>query len=61
MAVTGRKRNYSVFNWLNSISSLTAMLRPLKSNVGTSLADRLELLKTKVELSKSFYNRTTHL
>ena len=44
-----------------SISSPTAMLRQLKSNVGTPLADRLEILKIKLGLSKSFYSRTTHL
>ena len=36
-----------------------AMLRQLKPNVGVPLADRLELLKTRFELYKRFYSRTT--
>ena len=44
--------DYSVFNWLSSISSPTVMLGQLKSNVGTSLADRLELLKQNLSSSK---------
>ena len=51
--------DYSVFNWLNSISSPIVMLGQLKPNVGTPLQDRLGLLETKFELSKSFYSRTT--
>ena len=53
--------DYSVFNWLNSISSPTVTLRQLKPKVGTSLADRLKLLRTKFKLSKRFYSRTTHI
>ena len=48
-------KDYSVFNWLNSISSPTVM-RQLKPNVGTPLEDRLGLLNTKCEHSKSFYS-----
>ena len=45
--------DYSVFNWLYSISSPTVMLGQLRPNVSTSLADRLKLLKTKYELPES--------
>ena len=51
--------DYSVFNWLNSISSPTVMLGQLNPNVGTPLEDRFGFLKPKFELSKSFYSRTT--
>ena len=37
--------------WLNSISYPTVMLGQLKPNVGTPLADRLELLKQNLRYS----------
>ena len=61
VAVSGRKQRLFRFsNWLNSISYPTVLLRQLKPNVGISLADILELLKAKFELSKSLYSAELH-